>query len=357
MKRIVLLFLVLLGGAGTITWQFMPHVAHAFSAAGTIEARTIRIGSKIGGRIAEVHMQEGDRVHAGDRLIVFDAPELLAALEQARAQRANAVAQLARLTHGSRPEEIAEARANAGKTQGMRNAEVDQARAELERAQVDLGNAERSFRRAEALRTRDLVSHQSLDDLEARWHTQQAVVHADQEALAAAKARLTAAQAVTLRMENGTRPEDIDAGRAVLASAEAAVQEAEARYAEREVRAPTEAIVEVFDQRPGDLVAAGAVLARLLENRPHYLMVYVPETKIGKVVVGQSVDVQVDAFPKPVRGRVEQIREEAEFLPRNVQTSDEREHQVIGVKVGLVEIDPHLHPGMTAEVTFPDVVP
>ena len=352
--RTLLLVLALLIGGGMLVWQWIPNPAHGLTASGTIEARTIRIGSKVGGRITEIHLQEGDRVHAGELLVVFDAPELLAALDQARAQRNNAAAQLARLEHGSRPEEIAEARANADRLQGMRNAEVAQARDELERARIDLGNADRSFHRAEALRAQNLVSRQSLDDLEAHWHAQEATVRADQQALAAAEARLAAARAVTLRIEHGSRPEDIDAGRAALANADAAVREAEARYQEREVRAPADAVVEVFDRRPGDLVAAGTILARLLEDQQLYMMVYVPEPEIGQVTLGQAVDVRVEAFPGTIQpGRVEQIREESEFLPRNVQTTEEREHQVIGVKIGLGKTQRPLHPGMVGEVTFP----
>ncbi|CAK0761191.1 HlyD family secretion protein [Gammaproteobacteria bacterium] len=351
--RKILLFLVLMGGIGALVLKFMPRPPSPIVAAGTIEARTIRVGSKVGGRIAMVHMQEGDRVRAGDLLVEFEAVGLAAELDQARAQRAEAAAQLARLEHGARPEEVAEARATANKTDGIRNAEVAQAHAELDRAKTDLGNAERSFHRAATLRAKDLVSRQNLDDLEARWHAQQAAVRVAQQALAAAEARLKAGRAITLRTEHGFRPEDVEVGRAALARAEAAVHEVEARYAEHEVHAPTDATVEVFDRRPGDLVGAGTILARLLEDRQLYLMVYVPETMIGQIHVGQPVMVLVDAFPNAAQpGRVEQIREEAEFLPRNVQTPEERVHQVMGVKVGLGETDTHLHPGMAATVQF-----
>ncbi|CAK0766909.1 HlyD family secretion protein [Gammaproteobacteria bacterium] len=356
--RKILLLLVVVGGLGAAMLKFIPHPERPLSAAGTIEARAIRVGSKIGGRIAEIYVREGDRVRSGDRLVMFEAPELAAALDQVRAQHAEAEAQLARLEHGARPEEVAEARAIADQTQGMRNAEVAQARAELDRAQTDLANAERNTRRAAALRAKDLVSRQNYDDLESRWHGQQAAVRATRQALTAAEARLTAARAVTLRTERGFRPEEIDAGRAAVARTAATVRETEARYAEREVRAPVDAVVEVLDHRPGDLIPAGAVFARLLEDRQLYVMVYVAETQVGKVLVGQAVKIHVDGFSEATSsGRVEQIRSEAEFLPRNVQTPEERVHQVIGVKVGLGETNPGLHPGMTAVVEFPGVAP
>src|SRR6202030_3047859 len=73
---------------------------------GTVEARDIRVGSKVGGRIDKVLVREGDRVASCQTLLTFDDQELLAALDQSRA-----AAEKAR--RGFRPEEIAEARAAA----------------------------------------------------------------------------------------------------------------------------------------------------------------------------------------------------------------------------------------------------
>ena len=159
---------------------------------------------------------------------------------------------------------------------------------------------------------------------------------------------------VTDRAVSGYRSEDIDAARAAVAQAEAQLALARARLAEREVRAPRAATVEVFDLRPGDLLAPNAPVARLLEVDELYVMVYVPEPRLGEVQLGQSVEVCVDAFPARVfHGRVEQIRQRAEFLPRNVQTCAERVHQVIGVKVRVDDAHAELRAGTAAEVRFP----
>src|SRR5262249_42541670 len=97
-------------------------------------------------------------------------------------------------------------------------------------------------------------------------------------------------------------------------------------------------------------------VAKLLEADQLFVMVYVPQDQIGKVRVGQVVDVNVDAFPKETfKGVVEQIRQQAEFLPRNVQTKEEREHQVIGVKVRVENPQTKLRAGVNADVKFHEV--
>ena len=85
-------------------------------------------------------------------------------------------------------------------------------------------------------------------------------------------------------------------------------------------------------------------------------MVYVPQDQIGRVRIGQSVQVNVDAFPKEsFQAVVEQIRQEAEFLPRNVQTKEERQHQVVGVKLRVQNTGNQLRAGINADVGFHEV--
>src|SRR5262249_39646867 len=124
-------------------------------------------------------------------------------------------------------------------------------------------------------------------------------------------------------------------------------------WAEREVRAPTAAIVETMDIRPGDLLAANAPIAQLLEADQLYLMVYVPETQISGVQIGKTATITVDSFPNQTfQARVEQIRQQSEFWPRNVQTKEERVHQVIGGKLRVENPDNRLRAGVSADVQF-----
>lgn len=109
----------------------------------------------------------------------------------------------------------------------------------------------------------------------------------------------------------------------------------------------------MLDLRPGDLVAAGGTVARLLEAGQLHAMVYVPVTELNRVWLGQSAELRVDVFPDAVfQARVAQIRQQAEFLPRNVQTREERVHQVIGVKLHVDDPERRLRAGVSAEARF-----
>lgn len=355
MKRRFLIIAIAVAVPAAFAWHWFNTNSGALQASGTIEARNIDVGSKEGGRVIEILVREGDRIEAGQLLLTFDAAELEGRLMQARGHVELAHANLAKMEYGSRPEEIAEARAAAGgdRESGFRAAEVAQTQADLESARAELTNAERSLQRARELHERDLASQQILDDADTAYRAAQAQVRGLQQALAAAQGRLEAARAVTARVESGFRREDVDAARAEVMRAEGELKQAEARWVEREVRAPAAAVIEVLDLRPGDLVQPGATVAKLLETDQLYVMVYVPETRIGEVRLGQRSDLRVDSFPDTVfHAHVEQIRQQAEFLPRNVQTSEERVHQVIGVKLRVEDPEQKLRAGMSADVAF-----
>jgi HlyD family secretion protein len=319
------------------------------TASGTLEARNINVGSKVGGRITQVLAREGDRVQANQLLVTFDHDELEARVIQARGRLDQAKANYARLQHGFRPEEIAQARATAGS--GAQ--EVTAAQANLERAQADAAFAEVEYQRMQKLFDEGVASKQVRDDAETRLKAARAQVEALHGSLRASQDRSRASKAQEQLTEKGFRSEDIAAARAEVLLAEGTLKEAEARFAEREVRAPANAVVEVLDVRPGDLLPANAAIARLLEADQLYVMVYVPQTQIGRVRVGQQAEVRVDTYGKEAfPATVEQIRQQAEFLPRNVQTKEERVHQVIGVKLRVENRDNKLRAGINAEVRF-----
>ena len=326
------------------------------TASGTLEARNINVGSKEGGRVTKVLASEGDRLEANQLLVTFDDAELAARVLQARGKLEQAQANLAKMLHGSRPEEIEEAQA-AGKlpdgSNGYRAEEIAQSEADLARAKADLVNAQINFDRTKQLADAGVYSRQSLDDAAARLAMAKAQVESMEHAVTAAEGRLREASAVQRRTERGFRDEDIASARADVTLAQGELNEAEARYAEREVRVPTAVVVEAMDIRPGDLLPPNAPLAKVLEADQLYLMVYVPQTEIGRVHIGDTAKISVDSFPsRTFPGRVEQIRQEAEFLPRNVQTREERVHEVMGVKLRVDNSSNLLRAGVNADVKF-----
>jgi HlyD family secretion protein len=356
-KRIVIIVVVVLILGGTAVYANWFGRDKELQGSGTVEARDIRVGSKVGGRIDKIFVREGDKVQPGQVLITFDDKELLASLDQSRAAAEKA-------QRGFRPEEIAEARAAAAqakadyelKRNGYRREDIDAAQADLDRAAADEVRSKLDYQRYEALAQKDLVSKQQRDTAEANWKMalaqQQNYQHKlDElkrgyrpEEIASAEAHYVETQATLEKYERGNRHEDVDL-------AKAAFSYDEARFRERQVVAPSAATVEVLDVRPGDIIAPNTPVATLLEADQIYVRIYIPETELGRVQIGQKAEVRVDSFPKTVfDGVVEQINQQAEFLPRNVQTREERVHQVFGVKIRINDPAGHVLAGMAADV-------
>jgi HlyD family secretion protein len=354
---IVILVLVAAAIAATAFSAGWFHRDAALQGSGPVEARDVRVGSKIGGRIDQVLVREGDHVKAGQILITFDDKELLASLEQSRAAAEKA-------ERGYRSEDIAEARAAAEQAKadyemrknGYRKEDIDVAEADVERAKADELRTRLDFQRYDSLAKKDLVSQQQRDTAEANWKV--AVAQLDSahqkltqlrrgyrpEEIAAAKAHYQETLAMLEKYERGNRREDVDAAKAAYAYAMA-------QFRERQVVAPSDSIVEVLDVRPGDLIAPNTPIATLLESDQIYVRIYVPETEIGHVKVGQKAEIRVDSFANKVfDGLVEQINQQAEFLPRNVETREERVHQVFGVKVRIKDPSGQVLAGMAADV-------
>jgi multidrug resistance efflux pump len=355
-RVIIIVVLAALAAAAVYSMGWFRHDT-GLQGSGTVEARNIRVGSKVGGRIDKILIREGDTVGAGQILITFDDRELQASLEQSRANAEKA-------ERGFRPEEIAEARAAAAQAKaeydqrvnGYRQDDIDAAKADFDRATADEIRTHLDFQRYDALAQKDLVSKQQRDTAEANWkmalaQKQNAQHKLDEqkrgyrpEEIAAAEARYHQTQATLEKFERGNRREDVEAARAALAYDEA-------RFRERQVLAPAASTVEVLDVRPGDLIPPNTPVATLLERDQIYVRIYIPETEIGRVHLGQKAEIRVDSFPNQVfQGVVEQINQQAEFLPRNVQTREERVHQVFGVKVRIDDSSHRVLAGMAADI-------
>jgi multidrug resistance efflux pump len=341
---------------------------------GTVEARTISVGSRAGGRVKEVLVREGDPVHAKQALITLEPGDFPAQLAQAQAQLSERQANLEKLQKGARPEEIAEARARALTAKaaldqavaGSRPEEVAAAEARLavqevavEKAQmdaqrmhaldrsgatarIDVDNVDMEVKGAIALR--DALKHQ-LDQLKNGSRRTEVVQAQAREMEQSASERLVAA---------GTRVEDLKVASAEVDGAQGRVDQIQSLIDELTVTAPLPSRVEALDLRPGDIIAANATAAVLLEEKQLYVRIYVPETQLGRLKLGQAVPVSVDSFPNQTfQGVVEHINEVGEYSPRNLQTADERADQVFATRVGLRSGFDQLRAGMAAFIQVP----
>lgn len=303
-KALVVSSLVL--GSGAVLRAHQGKEPRGLRAAGTIEAKDVSVGSLVGGRVAAVHVAEGDAVAKGQPLVTLEADFLNHAIGEQLGKVAETRARLALVTRGPRNEELA-------------------------RARVDWENAESERQRFEALRVRGIVSAQQVDSLRTSAETKRQLL---------------------VQLENGSRSEEIAAATAALAREESRLAYLERQREESTVRSPADGIVETLDLRPGDLVSPNQPAASILEPSQLWVRVYVPETELGHVSVGQSADVSIDTFPgRAFAARVVEIGTRAEYTPRNVQTLDQRSDTVFAVKLAF-EPTKALKPGMAAIATF-----
>lgn len=370
MVRVVVISVLAL--AAIIALVLNQRSANTPTVSGIVEAQDIRVGSRVGGRCAEVRVREGDRVHKGDLLVRFEPYDLTEKLAEAQmAAKANA-ARLAMMRAGNRAEEIAAARAARDRMKvilqkleaGPRPLEVQMLRDRVAAAEAELPKAQNDFDRISELVKQGIGSRDELIE--------------KTRALDVVKARVDAARHELMLAEEGTRKEEIGEARANLAKAEAELalyeagfrneeierieaetKSAESRVAailmqidELQVVAPCDGMVEAIDLRPGDLVAPAAPLATIIDPSDMWVRAYVPE-RFTAIVPGTQVSVRLTAMSdKPIRGEVVYVSREAEFSPANVQTPEERSKQVFRIKVVLRDAPEQVRAGMTADVVL-----
>jgi HlyD family secretion protein len=153
-----------------------------------------------------------------------------------------------------------------------------------------------------------------------------------------------------------TQEKNVAAAKMRIAQARAQLADIDSQLAEMQVVAPADSILEVLSVKVGDVLPANHEVATLLLTGHLWVRVYVPESWLGLIKLGEQVRVRVDSFPHTdFEGVVEQINRQAEFTPRNVQTVADRIKQVFGVKIRLPSDDDRLRAGMSADVYFPRV--
>lgn len=271
---------------------------------GSIEARAVKVGSLVGGRVSAVHVDEGAAVKAGQPLVTLEPDLIDLQIAEQRARIREAESALTRVESGPRTEDLA-------------------------RSRLDWENAERDRQRLERLLLTKVIGPQEYDK--------------------AATRAATTLESYRER-ERGSRREDVAAARATVDREESRLAYLVRQREETVVKAPAEGVVESLDLRPGDLVPAGQPVTSILEPSELWVRVFVPEPKLGLVKLGQRVDLTVDTFPeKRFPGKIVEIRPRGEFTPRNVQTLDQRSELLFGVKVEIQNA-PELKPGMAALV-------
>lgn len=322
MNRKRLLLMAAVVAAGVIAWFVFRNGTDRdgeLKLYGNVDIREVELSFRVPGRLAQVRVDEGDPVLAGEVLATLDAQRYRDALAKATGDRDVAAANMAKFHAGFRLEEVAQARAAVAQVE----------------AQVE--NAARVARRREELLKSGAISAQERDD---------AVASRD-----ALLAQLQSARKGLQLQASGFRAEEVLGAEAALRAAEASVAAAMTDLADTEIIAPSDGTVLSRVREPGAMAAAGATVLVVSLNKPVWVRAYVPEPSLGKVRLGMPVSVRTDSRPdKPYNGTVGFISPVAEFTPKNVETEALRTDLVYRLRIVVEDPDEGIRQGMPVTV-------
>ena len=287
---------------------------------GNVDLRQVSLAFNGSERIATLNVQEGEHVKAGQVLGQLDTVTLQLRLRQAQAQAAVQQQALQRLQSGSRPEEVA------------------QARAQVAAARADADLAQQQLERLQAIHRSTAGRAVSLQDIDA----------------ALARQRVTLAQLENMRRAQqlalkGPRKEDLAQAGAQLDMARAAAALQAQQLADAQLRAPIDAVVRARLMEPGDMASPQRPVFMLAITDPKWVRAYVTELELGRIKPGMAASVSTDSRPgQPLPGKVGYISSVAEFTPKTVQTEELRTSLVYEVRILVDDRDDRLRLGMPA---------
>jgi HlyD family secretion protein len=287
-------------------------------ASGTIESTNIIVSSRTAGNIQTMNFIEGDKVKAGDTIIIIDHELLDIQLQQAIASKDAVEAQLNLMLIGARIEDINQAEQN------------------LNQAKVNYETAERDKVRMQNLYNSRSITQKQYEDALARYDLMNAQYNAAQENFNKVKKLF--------------RPEEIEQAKANLNKSIAGVDLLKKNIRDSYVISPINGfLVKTFVER-GETVTPMSSLFKVSDLDEVELVIYVSEEELGKVKLGQKAEVTIDTYQDKVyEGKVTYISPEAEFTPKNIQTKDERTKLVFAVKIKIPNKNYDLKSGMPAD--------
>jgi HlyD family secretion protein len=311
---------------------------------GRIEGDHVTIASKFPGRVVELLAREGDTVVKDQRLVRLDDVQTRAKIEQARRLVDMLEAQV-QAAHAS----LAVLNLEVPLAIEAAQAKVDSAVAALEKTNAVEQEARRDLARMRALLPDQAVSHQLVEQTEARWKAAVSDQASAKSTVAQARKELAQAELGWRRIQ--TKEKEVAALEQQRDQSYAALDEAESVLKDLTIEAPASGTITTRMVNVGEVVTAGAPLLELVDLDHLYLQVYVPAVQIGKLRLGLPARVHTDAFPEqPFDATVRYIASKAEFTPKEVQTRDERVKLIYAVRLYLTDNPDHrLTPGLPAD--------
>ena len=306
------IFLLLLAGCGNTDNNTF------IEGTGTIESTNVIVSSRNAGEINSILFAEGERVNAGDTILIIDYEVLEYQLEQALAGEQIAQAQLDLMLKGARSEDI------------------NQAEEMMNQSEINFNTAKNDFERYKQLWESKSISKKQFEDMTARYDV--------------TLAQYNSAKENYQKVKKFFRPEEIEQAKGNVKKAKASVDLLKKNIRDSYVTSPlTGFIVKKFIE-VGETVTPMSSLFKVSNLSTVELVIYVSEVELGKIKLGQKAEVSIDTYPdRKYKGKVTYISPEAEFTPKNVQTKDERTKLVFAVKIEVVNKDFDLKSGMPAD--------
>jgi HlyD family secretion protein len=290
--------------------------SNSVEATGSLELVEVDVTPQVPARVTKVWRQEGDRVNT---LITLTQSTLPGDIEAQQAGVAVAQAKLSDLTAGPRAAETATADANA------------------RAAEADATKAAQDLERLTPLAAKGDVSQQQLD--------------AARAAVRSTAERRDAAREQARLVREGTRPEQIAAARAGLASARATLSATQQTAHDLVLTSPVGGAVLSRHVEPGEMLAPGVSGMTIGDIARPFVRIYVNELVVPQVRLGDTASVTIDALPnRPFRGQVVAVSDHAEFTPRVALTKDERADLMFGIKIQLTDSSNVLKAGLPVTV-------
>jgi len=283
---------------------------------GQVEVSEYRVSSKVPGRILEIRVKEGDYVKAGDTLVILDAPEVRAKMEQAQSAENAAAAQEEMARNGARQEQI------QGAFQLM------------QQAKAGLEIAEKSYQRIQRLFDEGVVSEQKRDEVYANYK--------------AMEAQYKAAESQYQMARNGARKEDKKAAAALVGRAKGAVNEVNSYISETVQVAQMEGEVTDVYPKVGELVGTGSPIMSIALMSDLWGTFNVREDQLNGMEVGKTFKAFVPAFNKDVEMKVYYMKDQGSYAVwKATKANGQYDLKTFEVKARPVEKFEGLRPGMS----------
>ncbi|HEY5291148.1 MAG TPA: HlyD family efflux transporter periplasmic adaptor subunit [Burkholderiales bacterium] len=297
--------------AGYWVWQSKqpaPLSSNFASGNGRIEAVDIDIAAKTAGRVREILVDEGDLVQDGQVLARMDTDTLVSELRQAKAQ--------VKRSENARATAVAVVR----QRESARTSTV----AIVEQRKSELALAETELKRSQDLVARGFITPQKLDSDRTKRDSAQAGLSAAQSQVFEAESAIVAAHSQVTEAESA------------IEAARAAVERLEVEIADATLKAPRAGRIQHRVAQPGEVLGNGGKLLTLIDLNDVYMNFFLPESTAGKLALGAEARLVLDAAPQYVfPATVSFVASEAQFTPKTVETSTERQKLVFRVKARL----------------------